>query len=123
MDRGARDINQAGAEVFKRLGWCYETTVSRLATLREGLAMKGVCLVVALGAAACGGEVRGQDEAALRLVQTVPLPGVSGRIDHMDVDLQTGRLFVAALGNGTVEVVDLRAGQRIRSVGGFEEPQ
>ena len=44
----------------------------------------------------------------LRQVQTIPLPGVEGRIDHMGVDLQTQRLFVAALGNNTLEVLSPR---------------
>ncbi len=57
------------------------------------------------------------------LERTIPLPGVSGRIDHMAVDLRRGRLFVAALGNGTVEVVDLAAGQVIHRIGGLHDPQ
>ena len=59
----------------------------------------------------------------LVLERTIPLPGVSGRIDHMAVDLRRGRLFVAALGNGTVEVVDLAAGRAIHRIGGLREPQ
>src|SRR5260221_12960454 len=47
----------------------------------------------------------------LRLVQTIPLPGVEGRIDHFAWDAKGKRLFVAALGNNTVEVVDLTAGK------------
>jgi DNA-binding beta-propeller fold protein YncE len=63
------------------------------------------------------------DDAPLRLVQTIPLPGVQGRIDHLAADVSGRRLFVAALGNNTVEVIDLAKGQRVRSVGGFKEPQ
>jgi DNA-binding beta-propeller fold protein YncE len=59
----------------------------------------------------------------LRLVQTIPLPNVEGRIDHMAVDLKDQRLFIAALANNTVEVLDLRAGKRIRSITGLHEPQ
>jgi outer membrane protein assembly factor BamB len=59
----------------------------------------------------------------LRLAQTIPLPGVEGRIDHLALDVAAQRLFVAALGNGTVEVIDLKKGQRIRSLTGFKEPQ
>jgi len=57
------------------------------------------------------------------LVQTIALDGVEGRIDHMALDPNGRRLFVAALGNGTVEVIDLRTGKRVRSLGGFREPQ
>jgi hypothetical protein len=59
----------------------------------------------------------------LRQVQTIPLPDVSGRIDHMAVDIKGQRLFVAALGNDTVEIVDLAAGKRVETVRGFQEPQ
>jgi DNA-binding beta-propeller fold protein YncE len=59
----------------------------------------------------------------LRLVQTIPLPNVEGRIDHMAVDVAGQRLFIAALGNNSVEVVDLRAGKRTQSLTGFREPQ
>jgi DNA-binding beta-propeller fold protein YncE len=59
----------------------------------------------------------------LRQVQTIPLPGVEGRIDHMNADAQTQRLFVAALGNNTVEVLDLQAGKRLTSITGLREPQ
>ncbi len=59
----------------------------------------------------------------LRLVQTIPLPNVSGRIDHLSIDLKSQRLFVAALGNNTVEVLDLKAGKDIHSISGLSEPQ
>jgi hypothetical protein len=63
------------------------------------------------------------DPPPLRLLQTIPLPGVQGRIDHLAVDVAGQRLFVAALGNNTVEVIDLKKGERIRSLPGFKEPQ
>jgi DNA-binding beta-propeller fold protein YncE len=61
--------------------------------------------------------------SALRRVQTIPLPGVQGRIDHLAVDLAEGRLFVAALENNTLEVVDLKSAKRIREIEGLQEPQ
>src|SRR5215472_15884140 len=64
-----------------------------------------------------------QDKEPLRLVQTIPLPNVKGRIDHMDVDVKGKRLIVAGLENGTLEVVDLKAGKWMRSVPGFKAPQ
>jgi WD40 repeat protein len=65
----------------------------------------------------------GQDKPALRLVQTIPLPGVSGRLDHMAVDLEKSRLFLAAVANGTLEVVDLNAGKVINSLSGMKDTQ
>ena len=41
-----------------------------------------------------------QDKEYLHLVQTIPMPNVKGRIDHMDVDVKGKRLFVAGLENG-----------------------
>ena len=62
-------------------------------------------------------------EAGLELEATIALPGVKGRIDHLAVDTGRNRLFVAALGNDTVEVIDLDKKQRERSLSGFGEPQ
>jgi DNA-binding beta-propeller fold protein YncE len=59
----------------------------------------------------------------LKLLQTIPLPNVKGRIDHIDVDIKGNRLFVAGLENGTLEVVDLKAGKWTRSIPGFKAPQ
>lgn len=47
----------------------------------------------------------------LRLVQTIPMPNVEGRINHMDVDVDGKRLLVAGLEDGSVEVIDLLAGK------------
>src|SRR5258705_10691547 len=57
------------------------------------------------------------------LIGTIELPGVEGRIDHLAVDTATQRLFVAALGNNTVEVLDLKSDRHLKSVPGFKEPQ
>jgi len=64
-----------------------------------------------------------QDHAPLRLVQTIPMPNVKGRIDHMDVDVKGKRLFVAGLENGSLEVVDLQAGKWLKSIPGFKKTQ
>src|ERR1700732_1659201 len=65
----------------------------------------------------------GQDAVTLRLVQTIPLPGVGGRLDHMAVDLEKKRLFVAAVANGTIEVLDLEAGNVIGTIPGIKDAQ
>lgn len=65
----------------------------------------------------------GQSQPVLRLQNTIALPGVQGRIDHMSFDSRTGRLFVAAWGNNTVEVVDVSRGKRIFTIPGLHEPQ
>ena len=59
----------------------------------------------------------------LTQVASIALPGVTGRIDHLAFDGPGKRLFVAALGNNTVEVIDAAAERHLRSVAGFREPQ
>ena len=59
----------------------------------------------------------------VKLQQTIALPGVEGRIDHFAFDTAGERLFLCALGNNTVEVVDLRKGKRIHSITGLGSPQ
>lgn len=61
--------------------------------------------------------------ATLKLTKTIPLPGVKGRFDHFAFDSKNDRLFVTALGNNTLEVLDLKAGQHIKSIGGCSTPQ
>lgn len=61
--------------------------------------------------------------APLEAVGTIAMPGVKGRIDHFGVDVAGHRLFVAALGNDTVEVFDVEANKHLRSLAGFGEPQ
>jgi hypothetical protein len=78
------------------------------------------CLAMAVGFA---GQASAQEKQALRLVQTIPLPGVTGRLDHMGVDLEKKRLFVAASGNNTLEVVDLTGGKVVKSLAGFKDTQ
>ncbi len=64
-----------------------------------------------------------QGADVLEPAATITLPSVKGRIDHFGVDLKQRRLFVAALGNDTLEVVDVKSSRRERTLGGFGEPQ
>ena len=47
------------------------------------------------------------------MVRAIELPRVEGRIDHLALDPTGEQLFVAALGNNTVEVVDVRNGTHL----------
>ncbi len=67
--------------------------------------------------------VAAQRPAPLQLEQTIALSGVEGRIDHFAFDPAGERLFVCALGNNTVEVLDLRKGERVHSITGLGAPQ
>ena len=51
------------------------------------------------------------------------MSGVEGRIDHFAFDPTGERLFVCALGNNSVEVLDLRKGERVHSITGLGAPQ
>ena len=64
-----------------------------------------------------------QSSPILRPIASITLPNVSGRIDHLAFDSARNRLFVAALGNNTVEVVDTSTNRHLRSLAGFHEPQ
>jgi YVTN family beta-propeller protein len=63
--------------------------------------------------------------APIRLVQTIPMPGVQGRMDHLGIDVKGKRLFAAALDDNqnTVEVIDLKVGKRVFSIPGQSKPQ
>ncbi|HET9472168.1 MAG TPA: hypothetical protein VFO24_13775, partial [Usitatibacter sp.] len=56
------------------------------------------------------------------LASVISMPGVKGRIDHFAVDPRNHRVFVAALGNDTVEVLDTARGRR-STISGLGEPQ
>ncbi len=78
--------------------------------------------VAALAVVSCE-RTEAQTSSALRQVAAVRLPGVKGRIDHLAFDPSFQRLFVAALGNNTVEVLDIAKSVHLRSLTGFHEPQ
>lgn len=59
----------------------------------------------------------------LQLIATIELPNVSGRIDHLAFDSNGLILFVAALGNNSVEVIDLKSRKVIHSIQNLDEPQ
>jgi DNA-binding beta-propeller fold protein YncE len=87
------------------------TFVWKTTFLAAALCCSGICAVAA------------QSGPPLELKQTIALRAVEGRIDHLTYDPAGERLFVSALGNNTVEVVDLRKGERIHSITGLGSPQ
>lgn len=80
--------------------------------------MKSALLLICLSV----WTIHAQERSALALAKVIPLPGVQGRFDHFALDEEQHRLFMAALGNNSVEVVDLIAGRRIKSVSGMSRP-
>jgi hypothetical protein len=65
---------------------------------------------------------RAESGATLTLVKTIALPSVAGRFDHFAFDPADGRLFVAATGNHSVEVVSVKTGKRIETIAGLGKP-
>jgi DNA-binding beta-propeller fold protein YncE len=80
------------------------------------------CAAVVIGAPARQ-PTEAQSSSALRQVTAIRLPGVTGRFDHFAFDPARQRIFVAALGNDTVEVLDTTTSAHLRSLSGFHEPQ
>lgn len=89
-----------------------------ISTRRSYLAMTIVLVMSSFTDLMCA-----QSTAPLKLEKTIELPDVNGRIDHLAIDLKNRRLFVAALGNNTVEVIDIQGGKRIHTIPGLAEPQ
>ncbi len=59
----------------------------------------------------------------LVLEATIALPNTSGRIDHLGIDLDRQRLYVAELGNGSVDIIDLPTQKIAHRILGLSEPQ
>lgn len=90
--------------------------------MRRTLRLVLPLLLVLLGTLSDVG--RAADPASpLVLERTIPLAGVTGRIDHLAIDLARKRLIVAELGNGTVDVIDLNRGKSVHRFAGLRDPQ
>jgi len=59
----------------------------------------------------------------LQLEEQIPVPSVAGRIDHFSADPKRKKLFVSALGNNSLEVIDVFAGKVVHSIKGLAQPQ
>jgi hypothetical protein len=70
----------------------------------------------------CAFTAAAQEKLPLKLIATTPMPGFTGDLDHFGLDLKGNRLFLAAEDQKTVEVFDLRTGERIQSIAGFGHP-
>jgi DNA-binding beta-propeller fold protein YncE len=63
-----------------------------------------------------------QSTPPLTLQQTIALPIGTGKFDHFAFDQNAGRLFIAATGNHSVEVLDLNSGKVTQSLTGIGKP-
>jgi DNA-binding beta-propeller fold protein YncE len=91
--------------------------------LLAGLALVGIAIVAGRNPKIAAAQSGARDILPLQLEEEIPVPGVAGRLDHFTADAKRRRLFVSALGNNTVEVIDVFAGRVIHSIKGLAEPQ
>jgi DNA-binding beta-propeller fold protein YncE len=92
-------------------------------TIRNTISLKRFALAIFTAVVGSYIVAAESDNAPFQLKQTIPLPGVEGRIDHFDFDAVGERLFVCALGNNTVEVIDLNKAERVHTISGLGAPQ
>jgi DNA-binding beta-propeller fold protein YncE len=78
-----------------------------------------ICLT---GLAVFAVKTNAQEKLPLKLVATTPMPGFTGDFDHFGLDLKGNRLFLASEDQKTVEVFNLRTGERVHSIEGFGHP-
>lgn len=87
------------------------------------ITLAGLGILAYRGVHTTKAQSTGRDILPLQLEEEIPVPGVAGRLDHFTADVKRKRLFVSALGNNTVEVIDTFAGRVIRSIKGLSQPQ
>ena len=71
---------------------------------------------LALAAFLLPGTIPAADAPSLELVQTIPLKGKAGKLDHLALDAKRERLLLANKVNGTLDIVDLKAGKLLKQV-------
>ena len=79
-------------------------------------------ILLALICAGC----KGQNPSGTNLLvkqAAIPMPGIKGRIDHLDINLKEKIVYIAALGNNSLEVVDIGKGKVLKTIIGLNEPQ
>src|SRR3954469_18949082 len=86
------------------------------ALLRALLVGAAVMIFAMPGRAQTGGTL-------LELETKIPLGAVSGRIDHLAIDLKRQRLYLAELGNDSIGVVNLATNRVQSTMLGTKKPQ
>src|ERR1041385_7080514 len=72
---------------------------------------------------ACAVVSWAQAAQPLRMEKSIEMPDVQGRIDHLSIDVRGQRLFVSALGNNTLEVINVKSGKRVKTISSLKESQ
>src|SRR5205823_8572117 len=87
------------------------------------IALAGLSILTIRHPKSAVAQTQGRELLPLQLEEQIPVPGVAGRLDHFTADAKRRRLFVSALGNNTLEVIDVFAGRVIHSIKGLAQPQ
>src|SRR6185295_15227842 len=58
----------------------------------------------------------------LKQIAIIDLPKVEGRFDHFAIDVAGKRLFLAALANNSLEVIDIVNNKRLLSIPNLKKP-
>src|SRR5271165_1138096 len=82
--------------------------------------MRYMAIAIMFGAVTCSAPA--QSDSPLKLINTISLPGVAGKFDHFAYDAIGHRLFAAATGNHSVEVIDLQTGKVTQSITALAKP-
>ncbi len=90
--------------------------------IRRSRCATGLAFHLALGvpmlAALTATSLAAEPATPLERVGTITLKGPVGGLDHLALDARRGRLFVANTANGSLDVVDLKAGSLLKQVPG-----
>ena len=89
----------------------------------SAVALATSCALAIRSAKTAVAQTHAREILPLQLEEEIPVPGVAGRLDHFTADAKRKRLFVSALGNNTVEVIDVFAGRVMHSIKGLAQPQ
>jgi DNA-binding beta-propeller fold protein YncE len=87
------------------------------------MVLVGLSALVIKGTWTAAAQTQARELLPLQLEEQIPVPGVAGRLDHFTSDAKRRRLFVSALGNNSLEVIDVFAGRVIHSIKGLAQPQ
>ena len=92
--------------------------------MRIGLAYAAALVLLVLPSLAMGQTApQARRVPVLRFIGSIPLPQVQGRIDHTSIDLMGHRLFSAAFGNNTLEIMDLKTDKLVDQIKSLDSPQ
>jgi hypothetical protein len=125
LERSASDLLQKQDHIIRRFPKYENSTLTEDRAMRKiaAFVLQPLFLLVIGRVIAFCHDTYADSSNLLIQVETIPLDGVKGRIDHLGLDARGKRLFVAALGNDTVEVVDLAAGKVTKHIRNLGRPQ